>query len=584
MSLTGPATPRILRRLVAWMAAGALVPLLAVLRSPLTRMPGTPRSDLPKHVWSFWHTATHILEWPHTTALGAPFGGEFLDVMLLPSILMAPVTLLLGPVFAANAWVWGSLLLVGLTTALLALRVVGSERGAVVAGLVAQLSPYLAGYPLASGVHERLAIWVFPLVWLGVLAWRDTGRVQALVWMAVGLFFATAGCQVYGVFALGMLLMGLPLWWPGLRRVLPVLAALGTPLVIAWALVRGPTVSAQSLVPQQGRMDLWPGQPAPDSWIGMELGDLLDPTRVAQQAVTEGGDELYMLVYLGWAVLAAAVAGAWRLRGQTTGLVGVGLAMATLAFGPVVMVGSQLSWNPVHVALSLVLPAFRTIPVPWQALGATVPLLAVGVAASVDRFRSPWAAIAVVVVIALERAVVLPVSLVLPATDTVPPAVYAEVTGPVVEVPRMYRDTTLTPGQVFLAQTIHEQDFQLSINAGTLPLDHHLPTLRAVSTDWHRDARCWGSLGFTRLVLHRDWLSPSIDATATMSALRRALGEPLADDGVQAVFAIPEARRQTRRLPHYQGGIELLLDQGLIGGPPPQVPHRAERCPGPPAE
>ena len=119
-------------------------------------------------------------------------------------------------------------------------------RSAVVAGLIAQAAPYLAGYGLGSGVHERLAIWVFPVVWLGLLSWRDQGYRRSLVWMAIGIFFATTGCQVYGVFLLCMVILGLPWWWPGIRRVVPALLALALPLLAALAVVRGPTVSPRS--------------------------------------------------------------------------------------------------------------------------------------------------------------------------------------------------------------------------------------------------------------------------------------------------------------------------------------------------
>ena len=210
-----------------------------------------------------------------------------------------------------------------------------------------------------------------------------------------------------------------------------------------------------------------------------------------------------------------------------------------------------------------------------------MPLLGVGVGAAVERIPGHWAAAVAVALVALERAVVLPVSLVLPTTDTTVPEVYNAVTGPVIEVPRIYRDTTVTPGQVFLAQTHHEQSIALTINAGVMPLDFHLPTLRGVSTDWRRDAACWGQLGFAFVVLHRDWLSPSVDGAASVAGLSAVLGEPLADDGVRVVFAIPETRRWTEPLPIHPGSVADLLDGGLVGQPPPALPHRNERCPVP---
>ena len=574
MTSTAPSPSR---RTLAVLAASALVPLLAVLGDPLHRIPGGLRTDLPKHVWSYWHTLTHLSTWPHTTALGGPTGGVFLDVMLLPSIAMAPVAATLGPVAAANTWVWLSLLLVGATTAALARRLVGSERAACTAGLVAQAAPFLAGYPLASGVHERLAIWVFPLVLLGLLEWRDRGRARGLAWAAVGLFFATMGCQVYGVFTLALLGLALPVWWPGLRRLPPVALAVGAPLVAAWAVVRGPTVADDALVPQAGRLDLWPGPPGDLPGVDLSLRDLLDPTWVAQLVPATDGDELHVLVYLCWTVLAAALAGARLSRGPVAWLVGVGLVLASLALGPTLRVGPWLTWNPAHVTLSWTLPVFRTIPVPWQAVGAAVPLLAVGVGALADRWRWPPGAAVLVGLVVLERAIVLPVDLVLPATTIDTPAVYDRVSGPVVEVPRVVGDTALTPGEVFLAQMSHGQPLAISINAGTTPLDHHLPTLRGVSSHWPHAAACWSELGFGTVVVHRDRVSASVDPRALVDGITRAVGAPVADDGVRAVFRLTPAEPPT---PTFRPDmVEALLDAGLVGGPPPRLPHPSEACP-----
>ncbi len=569
-----------LARVAVWLAAGAVVPLLGVLSNPTTTMPGSPRSDLAKHIWSYWHTLHHLGTWPETTAIGAPHGGDFLDVMLLPGILMSPVTALFGPVAAANLWIWISVFAVGLATGALAHRVVGSVRSAVVAGLIAQVAPYLAGYGLGSGVHERLAIWVFPVVWLGLLSWRDQGHRRSLVWMAIAIFFATTGCQVYGIFLLCMVILGLPWWWPGLRRAGPALLALGLPLLAALAVVRGPTISQRSLVPQHGRLDLWPGMPSLNRTEAKTLRDLLDPTWVAQQEVIEGGDELYMLAYVGWAVFVAALFGAWRLRGTVAGFVAVAVALATISFGAVVQLGQTLHWNPVYVFFSYILPVFRTIPVAWQVMGAVVPLLAVAAAAAVDHFRGPWIPGVLVTAVMMERVVVVPVPWILPTTDTTAPAVYAVVDGPVLEIPRIYRRTTLTPGEIFLAQTVHGQGISISINAGTVPFDRHLPTLRGVSSDWARDVACWSQHGFENVVVHRDWLSTDVDAAATITGLSRAAGPPIADDGVRAVFQLP--RQETIEPPWQllQGTVEVLMDNGLVGGPAPSVPHPTEGCPG----
>ena len=186
---------------------------------------------------------------------------------------------------------------------------------------------------------------------------------------------------------------------------------------------------------------------------------------------------------------------------------------------------------------------------------------------------------ALVMLVLLERVVVVPVPWVLPATDTTVSSAYTAVDGPVLEIPRIYRDTTLTPGEIFLAQISHGQDIAITINAGTVPFDRHLPTVRGVSSDWDRDVACWARFGFRNVVVHRDWLSTSVSGDELVEALSRAAGAPVADDGVVAVFALPAQQPDESPWRLMRGTIEVLMDGGMVGGPPPMVPHPAERCP-----
>ena len=100
---------------VLCLGVAAAVPLLHVLLAPTTSLPGSELGDVYKHAWSYWHCLAQGGAWPETSSLNAPAGGRLLDVMLAPALLMAPVTVLLGPVFSANLWVWLSLWAVGLT-------------------------------------------------------------------------------------------------------------------------------------------------------------------------------------------------------------------------------------------------------------------------------------------------------------------------------------------------------------------------------------------------------------------------------------------------------------------------------------
>ena len=158
---------------------------------------------------------THALgTWPWTEALNAPGGGRLWDVMLLPSLIFAPVSAAVGPVFASNLWVVVSLLAIGACTRALAMEIGGDARTATVAGFLAQGAPYLYGYPLYSGVHERLGIWLFPfLILCGLKLRGGAGRPWALFGV-VAYVFVASGCGVYGIWA--VLLLGVAA--PFLRR------------------------------------------------------------------------------------------------------------------------------------------------------------------------------------------------------------------------------------------------------------------------------------------------------------------------------------------------------------------------------
>ena len=173
---------------------GALLPLLGVLVDPAGRLPGTELGDVYKHAWSYWHTPHAIGAWPWTDSLNAPGGGVLWDVMLFPSLLMAPVDWIAGPVFTANLWVFFSLLLVGFCTAGFLRAIGASDLLAALGGFLAQGSPYLYGYPLYSGVHERLAVWVFPLLLWCVIRIQQQGGKRWLIWGLLGYFFGLFPC------------------------------------------------------------------------------------------------------------------------------------------------------------------------------------------------------------------------------------------------------------------------------------------------------------------------------------------------------------------------------------------------------
>lgn len=521
---------------VSVLAVGAAWPIARALADPLGSLPGFAEGDVFKHAWSFWHTPAALAagSWPHTPFLGAPEGGVLLDVMLVPSLLLAPITLAAGPVLATNVWVWLSLWAVGVATWALAREVVGDRVGALVAGLVAQTSPYLLGYPLMSGVHERLAVWVFPLVLLALLRARDGGGRGWMATGAIGLGVATVGCQVYGVFAAAMGLLALPVLlrpasW---RRVVTAAAWMGAALVACYLFVAWATEHPASLAPQSWqRLELsltsLPSQDvaSPDT--------LLDPRAARTQKASVEGDLLLRVVYLGWVPLLAAVAGAWRVRGprrwDVVGIVLVGLSFGWLSLGEAA--------SPLHGLLSAAVPMYGSIPPRWQQLAAFGPLTAVGIAALIaswptSRGRLVLAAALVTLTLG-ERVAALPLPLPLPAASARIPPIYRHIDGPgaVVDIPRLYRGSRGTAGIAFLAQSRHEQPILSTINLGDRPWDASTAVASGWSEDWPRVVFDLRASGVRWVVVHPDWFGLGTDPQRAAWGIGQGAGQPRAVEG-----------------------------------------------------
>ncbi|MCP4804480.1 MAG: hypothetical protein GY913_20645 [Proteobacteria bacterium] len=519
--------------------------MASVLVRPTSVLPGDPYGDVYKHAWSFWHTLACLFEGHplETPFLNAPGGAVLLDVMLVPALVMSPVSLVAGPVFAANLWVVLSLFGIGLSTWLLTEHATGSRLGATVAGLCAQSAPYLYGYPLESGVHERLTVWIFPLMVLGVLKARDGSWRWGLAAVAA-VAASTMGCQAYGLFAAILLVLGAPLWFraPDGKRVhwkvlLPTLLGIGLALGLVYLLVRQAALHSWSASIQLRRTDLtFGGMPSLDV---ATLSNLFDPFAVSgdTQATAEG-DRLLKIVYLGWVPLVAATVGAAVGRFRIKIIVALGLLSAVMAMGATI----EGFPNPVHLLFARTVPAYGALPPIWQQVAAFGPLAAVGVGSLVARWPKWWLAGLIVVLCVAERALALPLPLLVGTTDARVSGIYEHVDGPIVEIPRLW-GRGLAPGPIFLAQTEHEQPVPVAINVGSSAFEDLPEVAFGRADDWESTIRCLEGHGFAWLAYHPSWLERGVDSASELARIEAVVGPAEhADEGLLLFRLTPNAR------------------------------------------
>ena len=536
------------------LVVGACLPLARVLVDPLGSLPGSDLSDVYKHSWSYWHTLQQLGRgtWPFTDLLNSPEGGVLLDVMLVPNLLLAPVTLAAGPVLACNLWVLLMITAVGLATYALARRLTGSLSGALCAGLLVQTSPYLLGHALTSGVHERLLVWVYPLAVLGLLKVRQGGGLR---WpLALGGAAALTGlsCPTYGLFLGVLMLLAAPLLLPWLHqdraRLRPLLLTYGLmglclggcAALYHWLVMHPGWLAA---IPQQRVMPNL-GVTSPEFDVA-RLSALFNPMAVRLEQPTRTDDELWLLVYVGWVPLLAMAGGvvvAVRRRARLLlGVLGLAVVFLLLSLGPWVDAGPLWIFNPFHQALSYLVPFYGGAQPVWQQAGVFVGLGMVGVAALISAVpgrRRRWLLAGVILAAALaERVAVLPVPPVLGTADARVPTIYDQARGPggLVDIPRFRPDKSLTVGQMFTAQPRHGHPMPVGININRGFFDDYSPLVGVQARSWTSVAHCLRRRGYRWVVVHRDRFADRGLVQACVQGLGQAVGKKV-DDGVRVLF------------------------------------------------
>ena len=349
----------------------------------------------------------HVTDPFVTQQINAPAGVNLMWNASIPflSLVMAPVTLTLGPIVAYNVAIMLAIAFSGWCTYLALRRYTHREASAVVGGLAYAFSPYLISH---ASIHLNLAAaWAPPLFLLlldDILVRRS--RSPWLLGSGLGLLAAIqlltteevlATCVVGAsvlVIVLGSVVVSdrssranLPV---ALRRlVMALIAAIPSFLIVA-----GWPLAVQFFGPQRIQ-----GQVQEVDTFGTNLLNLIVPTRYqfftpeAAARVSDGFSRLYHEAgaYLGLPLLLlliALVAGRWQdRRVRVAGL--VGLVMLVLSLGPTLHVGG----------------AATGIPLPWLPF-SKLPLLEHALPGRMVVYM--WLAVAVLVGIAIDEALERP--------------------------------------------------------------------------------------------------------------------------------------------------------------------------------
>lgn len=406
-------------------AAAALLLAIAltwpVVLHPSTLLVGHPGNDLWNHVWGHWWVGHELSNgrWPlHTDLINHPRGGTLFYIDTVQALLFVPVTLVMGPQAGYNATMLFGLTLAGFGAWLLARRVTGDGVAAGVAMVAYGAAPHLLGQTY-NGISETVCAGYLPLTLWALLRLADRptlGRALALGGLG-GLTMLTS--WYYGLLAAlgGVVLVGWRLGWQRRavpwRRFLP-LASLAAGLALA---IVGPvlvlfrlSLSAEDAVVTRDPEFVW------KSLINHNVTDLaafFTPSRVPSPDLKAMyGEELIIVIYLGWSVLLLAFY-AWaatRRRRELAPWLTLGLVFFVFALGPYLNVGGDYRTVLGHriplpfLAFFQAFPLFDRISHPFRF--TTGVALALGVTAAIGlrhllRRWTPGGRAAAVVVLGL---------------------------------------------------------------------------------------------------------------------------------------------------------------------------------------
>jgi hypothetical protein len=437
--------------LLAALAALALALGLTwpVALHPTAHIVGHPGNDGWNHIWGYWWVAESLLsgDWPDQTGLLAwPRGGTLWFIDTVQVVLSLPLQLIGGPVLAYNAVVIVGLAFAAFAAWLLARQLTRDAAASTVALVVYGASPHLLGQAY-NGISETVcAGWLPFTLWalLRVLDRPSWGRA-AVLGLSAGLCMLTS--WYYGLFA--GLAGGVVLATRGVTRPYLVDWRAAAPRLAAAVALAGALVAPGFLAFQRslGAADAIVSRDPEFVWNSLLFHNITDLAAFFRPGRTPSpdlfamhGEELVIVIYLGWAglLLAGFAALATRRHREFGAWLWLGLLFFLFSLGPYLNVGGEY------------LQVFgRRIPLPFLALFEAFPVfdrishpfrfvvgvsLAVAMLAAVGlrhalRARSPRArlgvAAAVSVLMLVEFGLGSPAHLPVPTADARVPAVYA---------------------------------------------------------------------------------------------------------------------------------------------------------------
>ncbi len=380
-----------------------------VILRPAELLVGHPGNDTWNHVWGHWWVGSELSQgfWPlRTPLINFPRGGTLYYIDTTQAVLFAPFTILFGPEVGYNLTVLFGLALAGFGAWLLARRLSGDPYASVLALVVYGAAPHLVGQSY-NGISETVCAGWLPLTLWALVELMDRPTVARALRLGLlgGVTMLTS--WYYGILA-GIAGVVLILWMVLRRRphlpwgrFLPlaslsgaVALALVAPMLLLFRLSLSAADAVVTRDPDFVRTSL----------INHNITDLaaffLPSDRPSPDLKALYGEELVIIIYLGWVAL-GLLAVAWfsaRRRRTLAPWLMLGAIFFVFSLGPYLNVGGDYRTLFGHrvplpfLALFNALPLFDRISHPFRFVTGVSLVLGLGAAVGARHLLRRWSA------------------------------------------------------------------------------------------------------------------------------------------------------------------------------------------------
>ncbi len=460
---------------------------------------GHKESDVWKHLWGAWWMGSELIQgkYPRWTDLqNYPDGGSLYIIDPVNALIASSFSWICGLVEAYNITLLLQVLAASMAAWLLARRLTGSSKSALIAGIAYGLSPFMLTSGVASGITETSNLAWLPLALFGLLEGLSGNNSKTHIFLGgAGIALSAIGSWYYGM-TTGIAIILITIWTIASGKVpVPEQPApkWGAPLIscfIAGILVLPSAIifanSLEGTDSLLGKVDITERQKSSSIEFlhkfgnfknNAELGGYVLPGK-KHISVANDVDKRFKTVYIGLLIFILALYGTMKGKSWTWCWLITGLTMAVLSTGPYLNIYSKLAlnkpYNPVYMLAYYTIPGFRlaaitdrlsiAVQLCFAILAATglKHLLPKGLKGTILSIFFCAAAIA-------ELIYISPVPWPLPVSSaSMPKHVYAlnhessKRLG-LIQIPLNRQLMTLQPGEFFYWQTCHQKPMPISL-------------------------------------------------------------------------------------------------------------------------